>query len=79
MSKYKWYAERFVRICPLRFLTKRKRLVLMLMVALTKPGGFGGNIGHDPHMLYTLSAVQIFAIFDSIHRIDVEKISQCMH
>ncbi|KAI3916816.1 hypothetical protein MKW92_049821, partial [Papaver armeniacum] len=22
-------------------------------------GGFAGNIGHDPHMLYTLSAVQI--------------------
>lgn len=23
------------------------------------PGGYSGNIGHDPHLLYTLSAVQI--------------------
>lgn len=25
-------------------------------------GGFGGNIGHDPHVLYTLSAIQILAL-----------------
>ena len=25
-------------------------------------GGFGGNAGHDPHLLYTLSAVQLLAI-----------------
>ncbi|KAK3420566.1 hypothetical protein EUGRSUZ_G01406 [Eucalyptus grandis] len=25
-------------------------------------GGFGGNIGHDPHLLYTLSAMQVLAL-----------------
>lgn len=33
-------------------------------------GGFGGSEDHDPHMLYTLSAVQILAVFDSLERID---------
>ena len=26
-------------------------------------GGFGGNTDHDPHILYTLSALQILALF----------------
>jgi len=29
-------------------------------------GGFGGNIGHDGHMLYTLSAIQILAVADRL-------------
>ena len=33
-------------------------------------GGFGGNIGHDPHILYTLSAVQILCLFDDLAQID---------
>ena len=28
-------------------------------------GGFSGNVGHDPHLLYTLSAVQILLILDA--------------
>jgi len=36
-------------------------------------GGFGGNAGHDPHMLYTLSAVQLMALCDQLHRVDAEK------
>ena len=26
--------------------------------------GYGGNIGHDPHILYTLSAVQIMVMLN---------------
>jgi len=33
-------------------------------------GGFGGNQFHDPHLLYTLSAVQVLAMFDSLDVID---------
>jgi geranylgeranyl transferase type-2 subunit beta len=29
-------------------------------------GGFGGNQGHDAHLLYTLSAVQVFVLFDRL-------------
>jgi len=37
-------------------------------------GGFGGNIDHDPHMLYTLSALQILVIFDKLDLVDREKV-----
>ncbi|XP_052732600.1 geranylgeranyl transferase type-2 subunit beta 1 isoform X3 [Vigna angularis] len=38
-------------------------------------GGFGGNIGHDPHILYTLSALQVLALFDKMDVIDVDKVT----
>ncbi|CAG8488826.1 9390_t:CDS:2 [Dentiscutata erythropus] len=37
-------------------------------------GGFGGHVGHDPHLLYTLYAVQILVIEDSLDAVNVEKI-----
>ncbi|XP_037516896.1 geranylgeranyl transferase type-2 subunit beta [Rhipicephalus sanguineus] len=36
-------------------------------------GGFGASIHHDPHLLYTLSAVQILATFDALNTIDIDK------
>ncbi|KAL6135301.1 hypothetical protein ACLB2K_067529 [Fragaria x ananassa] len=41
-------------------------------------GGFGGNIGHDPHILYTLSAVQVLALFDNVDVLDIEKIANSL-
>jgi geranylgeranyl transferase type-2 subunit beta len=35
-------------------------------------GGFGGNVKHDAHLLYTLSALQVLAMFDSLDVIDRE-------
>mmetsp|Transcript_33101 Transcript_33101/g.39637 ORF Transcript_33101/g.39637 Transcript_33101/m.39637 type:complete len:420 (+) Transcript_33101:40-1299(+) len=42
----------------------------------SKTGGFGGNKGHDAHLLYTLSAVQILVLADALSdpRLDVDKI-----
>ncbi|TRY84156.1 hypothetical protein DNTS_026052 [Danionella cerebrum] len=37
-------------------------------------GGIGASIGHDPHLLYTLSAVQILSLYDSVNSIDVDKV-----
>lgn len=39
-----------------------------------KTGGFSGNLGHDPHLLYTLSALQILAILGdgALNSIDTE-------
>ncbi|CAG8587542.1 4640_t:CDS:2 [Paraglomus occultum] len=37
-------------------------------------GGFGGHVNHDPHLLYTLYAVQILLIEDAIDAVDVGKI-----
>jgi geranylgeranyl transferase type-2 subunit beta len=35
---------------------------------------FGGNTLHDPHILYTLSALQILALYDELARVDKEKV-----
>ncbi|XP_068262355.1 geranylgeranyl transferase type-2 subunit beta isoform X2 [Nyctibius grandis] len=37
-------------------------------------GGISASTGHDPHLLYTLSAVQILILYDSLHVVDVNKI-----
>ncbi|KAK9222370.1 hypothetical protein WN944_010805 [Citrus x changshan-huyou] len=34
---------------------------------------FAGNIGHDPHMLYALNAVQVLALFDKLDILDADK------
>jgi len=39
-------------------------------------GGFGPFPLHDPHLLYTLSAVQIAVIYDKLDELDVEKIQE---
>ncbi|XP_032230264.2 geranylgeranyl transferase type-2 subunit beta-like isoform X1 [Nematostella vectensis] len=39
-------------------------------------GGFGASVSHDPHLLYTLSAVQILFLYDAIDAVDVPSIVQ---
>ncbi|CAI5460765.1 unnamed protein product [Closterium sp. Yama58-4] len=38
-------------------------------------GGFGGSKGHDSHLLYTLSAVQILALLDKLDAVDADRIA----
>lgn len=40
-------------------------------------GGFGGNVDHDPHLLSTLSAIQILAMYDRLAEIDTEAVVRC--
>ncbi|KAL0322452.1 UNVERIFIED_CONTAM: Geranylgeranyl transferase type-2 subunit beta 1 [Sesamum angustifolium] len=53
-------------------------VVSWFMQCQHESGGFGGNIGHDPHILYTLSAIQVLALFDKIDVLDVEKASKSL-
>lgn len=39
-------------------------------------GGVAACEGHDPHMLYTLSAVQILCIYDCLDQIDVAGVAR---
>ena len=41
-----------------------------------RTGGFGGNVGHDAHLLYTLSAIQILALADALDKVDVEAVTK---
>ena len=48
------------------------------MISCQHPnGGFGGSERHDPHLLYTLSALQILALFDQLDQVDADKVAQC--
>ncbi|XVE49795.1 hypothetical protein DITRI_Ditri01bG0110400 [Diplodiscus trichospermus] len=40
---------------------------------LAHTGGFAGNVGHDPRILYTLSAVQVLALFNKLDVLDIDK------
>nr|ABK24633.1 unknown [Picea sitchensis] len=53
----------------------REEVVSWVLQCQHDRGGFSGNIGHDPHILYTLSAVQILALLDKLDAIDADKIS----
>jgi len=44
---------------------------------LAPPGGFSGNVHHDPHLLYTLSAVQVLVTYDALDRVDTGAIVRC--
>ena len=37
-------------------------------------GGISTSVNHDPHLLYTLSAVQILCLYDALDVIDIEKV-----
>jgi len=39
-------------------------------------GGFSASNDHDPHLLYTLSAIQILCTYDALDRVDKVKIGQ---
>jgi geranylgeranyl transferase type-2 subunit beta len=41
-----------------------------------RTGGFGGNIGHDSHLLYTLSAIQILALAGALDTVDVDAVTK---
>ncbi|KAK6944403.1 PFTB repeat [Dillenia turbinata] len=50
-------------------------VITWVMSCQHESGGFAGNIGHDPHILYTLSAVQVLALFDKLDVLDTDKVS----
>jgi len=54
----------------------KQQVISMVLSCQHESGGFGGNQDHDPHLLYTLSAIQVLAMFDALDRIDKEKIAK---
>ncbi|KAJ6694495.1 hypothetical protein OIU85_005201 [Salix viminalis] len=50
-------------------------VIQWIMKCQHESGGFAGNIGHDPHLLYTLSAVQVLALFDKLNVLDADKVA----
>mgnify|MGYP002630972048 CR=1 FL=1 len=48
------------------------------VAACARPGGgYGGSERQDPHLLHTLSAVQVAAIIDRMDILDADTIMEC--
>lgn len=53
-----------------------KEGILELVFSCKHPdGSFGPAPGHDSHLLYTLSAVQILALYEELQRVDADAIA----
>nr|XP_020447307.1 geranylgeranyl transferase type-2 subunit beta isoform X1 [Monopterus albus] len=52
----------------------RQEIIDFIKACQHECGGFSASIGHDPHLLYTLSAVQILCLYDNVDAIDVDKV-----
>jgi len=55
----------------------REEVITWVLSCQHENGGFGGSERHDPHMLYTLSALQILALYDQLDRVNADKIAGC--
>ncbi len=52
-------------------------IVRWILTCQHEDGGFGGSARNDSHLLYTLSAVQVLALYDRLGEVDADKIATC--
>ncbi|XP_063933817.1 geranylgeranyl transferase type-2 subunit beta-like isoform X2 [Zophobas morio] len=57
-------------------ISEEERIVNFLLQCYNPDGGFGAAVGHDSHMLYTLSAVQILVLLRKLDLVDKHKIAR---
>ena len=51
--------------------------LLQVLQCQNPNAGFGGSPRHDPHILYTLSAVQILALYNKTDLLDADAVAAC--
>lgn len=59
-------------------LPKARILEYVLSCYHKQQGGFSGNTDQDVHLLYTLSGVQILAMYDALHLVDADMIASAI-
>lgn len=55
----------------------KAQLIAWVMSCQKPSGGFAGSEKHDAHLLYTLSALQILALYDSLDLVDASQVAAC--
>ena len=65
LSAVYWSVMTMDLIGSLHLMDRSALIAFVLSCFHEESGGFGGNVGHDPHLLYTLSAVQVLLILDA--------------
>ncbi|XP_018356214.1 PREDICTED: geranylgeranyl transferase type-2 subunit beta, partial [Trachymyrmex septentrionalis] len=54
--------------------TNKEEVLEFIRQCQSDSGGISASIQHDPHLLYTLSAIQILCIYDALDVINVDKV-----
>lgn len=54
--------------------TNKEEILEFIRQCQSDSGGISASIQHDPHLLYTLSAVQILCLYDALDVVDKDKI-----
>lgn len=52
-------------------------MVKFVLSCQAENGGFGANVAHDPDLTNTVAAIQVLTLFNSIDKIDVDKVTEC--
>ena len=55
---------------------RKQEIAAFIKACQHECGGFGGNVGHDPHVVTTLYSLLVLAMFDQVDAIDQEKMAQ---
>ena len=55
---------------------RKQEIAAFIKACQHECGGFGGNIGHDPHVVTTLYSLLVLAMFDQVDAIDQDKMAQ---
>ena len=58
-------------------LLDQDEIVAWVLSCQKEGGGFGGSPRHDAHLLHTLSALQVLAIYDKLHLLDASQVAAC--
>ncbi len=66
-----------LRLLKKQDLLDKESIIGWVLACKHESGGFGGSPRQDPHILYTLSAVQILAIYHRLDLISAHATSQC--
>ena len=60
-------------------LTRQEIVEFVMACWRPEVGGFGGNVGLDAHLLFTLSAIQILVTMGEVSRLNVDAIVSCTY
>ncbi|KAJ2081261.1 Rab geranylgeranyltransferase [Coemansia sp. RSA 988] len=52
----------------------KQQVIDYILSCQNTDGGFGGHGGHDSHLLYTMSAVQILAMYGALDKVDGSRV-----
>ncbi|KAJ2809457.1 Rab geranylgeranyltransferase [Coemansia guatemalensis] len=52
----------------------KQQVIDYILSCQNTDGGFGGHHGHDSHLLYTMSAVQVLAMYGALDRVDGSRV-----